>query len=241
MQDYESNVSPEQDTPKKKNRTGFFVVGLLIIALAAFGLVQLALLGVQSVKEASREKQQALLAAYNTYLIPAAAIDIEPFDDITSAKMEELVEMSVWSVLNAAADPTEYEYENGELRLPAAEVEAAYQSFFGSEVPINHCTVSGYGYEFAYDAATNAYQIPLTTITPLYTPQFVSAEEKGDVTILTCGLVNAGLYTQDPVSGELQVPAPDKYIKVTLRIGPGGRYIRAIQSSAAPETAAIGK
>ena len=241
LQNYENaNGAVGQTLPeRKKGATGYFIVGLLILALAIFGAVRLGMLCVGGLKASAQEKQQQRLAAYARLLIPAAAIDIEPFDDITGAKMSELVEMSVWSVLNAVSDPTIYSISGGELQIPAPEVEGAYTAYFGTEVPIIHCTVSGYGYEFVYDDVADVYKIPLTTISPLYTPKVVAVETKGDSTVVTCGLIYAGLYTQDPVSGELRVPEPDKYLKVTLRETGGASVIRAIRNSGLPETAAV--
>ncbi len=232
-------ISEEREKKEQKRKPWYFIVGLIICALAVFGAVRLVSLCVSAVKNSAQEKQLIRSAEYNSLLIPAAAIDIEPFDDITGASMQELVEMSVWSVLNSAKDPSVYSYSNGELTIPAFEVEGAYVSFFGDEIPISHCTVSGYGYEFVYDDIANCYRIPLTSITPLYTPKIISVETKGDSTVITCGFINSGLYTQDPVTGELMVPEPDKYIKMTLRKGSSGNRIRAIQSSGVPETASV--
>ena len=233
----EQNIDPTLRSVHARRRTGYFIVGLLVLFFAAFGAWRLVTFVVDGAKERAAEKTLAQAAEFNPWLIPAAAVDVEPFDDITGAKMEELVEMSVWSVLNTVSDPSVYEYGVKELRIPAEEVENAYRRFFGTDVPIVHCTVSGYGYQFAYDELADVYRIPFTTISPLYTPKIVSAEIRGDATVITCGLVNAGLYAQNPETGELEIPEPDKYIKVTLRRGADGDHIRAIQSSAMPETA----
>ena len=232
------NIAPLSNSVYARRRAGYFIVGLLVLVLAVFGAWRIVTLCVDEVKERAAEKARVQAAEYNRYLIPAAAVDIEPFDDLADAKMSELVEMSVWSVLNTVSDPSVYEYSGKELQIPASEVELAYRAFFGAEVPIAHCTVSGYGYQFAYDELAGVYRIPFTTISPLYTPKIVGAETRGDATVITCGLINAGLYAQDPETGELQIPEPDKYIRVTLRRGADGSYIRSIQSSALPETAA---
>ncbi len=147
MKEFEArDAAPGAQAPKKKNNAGYFIVGLLVFALAVFGAVRLVMLGTGVLKRSAEQKRVEQQVEYNRFLIPLAAIDMEPFDDITGARMSELVEMSVWSVLNAAKDPSVYAYANGELQIPAAEVESAYAGFFGTEVPIIHCTVSGYGY-----------------------------------------------------------------------------------------------
>lgn len=235
---------PRDAALRKKEKSGgralYFIVGICVIALSAVGAVRLIRLAADRFKANDLLKQQAVMAEYNRYLIPAAAIDIEPFDDISAAKPETLVELAVWSVLNASPDPTALSYaSDGSLLLPAAMVEQAFRSYFGPTVQISHRTVEGYGYEFTYDPAAAAYKIPLTTITPIYTPRVTQVETRGDATVLTCGFVNAGVYEQDPISGDLKAPQPDKYMKITLRGSGTEKYLSAVQTSAAPESAPV--
>ena len=222
----------------RKKKTLGFIVGLIIMLFAVLGVLGLVFLGISAVKDGKEEKRREEFAVYNEYLIPAAAIDIKPFDDITHASMPELVEMSVWSILNSELDPAAYQYSDGRLVIPAQQVKAEFEHFFGMELPIAHCTVEGYGYEFTYDATNDVYYIPLTTISPIYTPRVTDVEKKGNSLTVTCGLANASLWTQDKLTGEMNAPEPDKYIKVTLRKIGKEMYIGAIQTSGTPETAA---
>ena len=241
-------ASPETPQGKKaaaaKAKTGgralYFIVGVCVIALSVIGAVRLIRLAAERLGENEKQKEQAVAAEYNRFLIPVAAIDMAPFDDVSAAKPESLVELSVWSVLGASPSPGTFSYaEDGSLLLPAATVEQAFARYFGPGAKISHCTVEGYGYEFLYDPANNAYRIPLTTITPIYTPRVTDVETRGDATVLTCGFVNAGVYEQDPVSGDLKAPAPDKYMKITLRGAGGAKYLSAVQTAAAPESAPV--
>ena len=228
----------EKAQPKRKRSAGSLIVGFLVILLAGYGVFQLAQLGINWYKGRNAEKETADTAAYYEYLIPAAAIDIDPFEDITAADMNELVEMAVWAVLNSGLDATQYQYDADELLLPEAQVSAAFTRFFGAERTIAHATVEGYGYQFTYDPTGHVYRIPLTTITPLYTPVITETETKGDSTVLTVGYLNAGLYAMDPLTGQLTAPDPDKFVKVTLRAASTGTYISAVRSLGVPEVAA---
>ncbi len=228
----------EKAQPKKKRSAGSLIAGFLVILLAGYGVFQLAQLGINWYKGRNAEKETADTAAFYAYVIPAAAIDIDPFEDITAADMNELVEMAVWAVLNSGLDATQYQYDADELLLPEAQVSAAFTRFFGTERTIAHTTVEGYGYQFTYDAAGHVYRIPLTTITPLYTPVITETETKGDSTVLTVGYLNTGLYAMDSLTGELTAPDPDKFVKVTLRAASTGTYISAVRSLGVPEVAA---
>lgn len=225
------------ENPVKKPNILNFIIGIIAIVLAVCGIYFLVNLGVNYYKDIKSEKNLTEYAEFYSFIIPAAAIDIEPFEDVTSAKMSELVEMSVWAVLNSELDPTAYDYSSDSLLLPENEVTAAFINFFGTEVTISHCTVEGYGYEFVYNATEKVYEIPLTTITPIYTPVITELETKAGATTLTVGLLNSGLYSQNAATGELTAPEPDKYIKVTFRTSTSGRYISSVRTSSVPETA----
>lgn len=214
-----------------------FIVGLIAILLAGCGIYFLVSLGLSYYKDAQNEKKIPEYKEFYSFIIPAAAIDIEPFEDVTSAKMSELVEMSVWAVLNSGLDPTQYEISGDSLLLPEGQIEAAFINFFGTELSISHCTVEGYGYEFVYNATQKVYEIPLTTITPIYTPLITEIETKAGSVTLTVGLLNSGLYSQNAVTGELTAPEPDKFITVTFRTSTAGRYISSVRTLSIPETA----
>ena len=234
----ERQPQPAAQEKKPRRSAGSLIVGVIVILLAAYGVYQLASMGVSWYRTRNAEKENADTALLYDYIIPAAAIDVSPFEDVTAADMRELVEMSVWAVLNSGLDPTQYQYSSDALMLPEAQVTAAFIRFFGTERTIQHVTVEGYGYQFTYDAAGHVYQIPLTTITPLYTPVITETEYKGDSTVLTVGYLNAALYETDSVTGQLKTPEPDKYVKVTLRAASTGTYISSIRSLGVPEVAA---
>lgn len=214
-----------------------FIIGLAVIFFSVIGFAALIHQAVIIINGKAEEKKQLEYNFYNTYLIPAAAVDPQPFDDVTGAPMEELVEIAVWSIIGSELNPNKYDYSSGELAIPEAEVEQAFYSFFSSQVKIQHCTVTGYGYEFKYNAEKKSYFIPLTTLEPLYTPEIVKTESSGGVTEITCGLIKTDSFTRDGKTGRLLPSEPDKYIKVTLREFSGKSYISALQTSGTPETA----
>ncbi len=232
--------APETGKKKEKSKTLYLIAGVLVLALSVVGVLRLLGLAAGSLQEKKRQAAQEKLSEYNRYLIPVAAVDMEPFDDISAADPARLIELAVWTVLNNNPDPAGFSYaEDGSLLVPVDAVGQAFADYFGVGVAPVHQTVEGYGYRFVYDPARAAYRIPLATITPVYLPRVTNEEERGDTVVLTCGFVNAGLYAQDPVSGELTEPAPDKVMFITLRTAGGARYISAVQTAAVPETAMI--
>ncbi len=216
-----------------------FAFGIIVVIFSVIGFVGCIFLAISHFGEIKASKEASRYASYNEFFVPLAAVDPSTFDDITAAPMEELIEISVWSIIGSDLDPEQYDYSSGELKIPASEIEAQYAKFFGSELPVVHCTVTGYGYEFSYSEDDNAYYIPLTTIEPLYTPDVTAIETRGDTEIVTLGLINVNSWAQDAKTGDLMKPEADKYLKITLRKYGGSTYIGAIQSTARPESAVV--
>lgn len=224
---------------EKKKKNGSFVFGLVTVIFSLIGFFGCILFALNFISASSEEKKAEQLSQYNKFLIPVAAVDPSHFDDITVSSMEQLIEIAVWSIMRSDLPPDKYDYSSGELAIPLADVENAFITYFGTQVQIKHQTVTGYGYEFSYNAEDGCYYIPLTTIEPLYTPVVTASEKKGDALTLTVGLINGNAWKQDNVSGEIIKPEPDKYIKVTLHSSGHSSFISAIRTTSLPETAIV--
>ncbi len=162
--------------------------------------------------------------------------DPDAFDDITKANTAQLIDISIWSILKSDLAPDKYEYGDGGMIIPEADVTAEFERLFGTDVRPVHASIEGYGYDFTYDATKQTYTIPLTGIVPTYTPRVVDKQKSSNTIVLTVGYVGGDQWAQDK-NGNLVAPEPDKYMKVTLREKDGAYYIGALQNTAAPETA----
>lgn len=236
MNDSTKNGNASVPKTKKTSHTRF-IAGLLVLAFALTGFIGVMIQGIGHLSSLKNKKQNELNSAYNTFLIPVVAADPTPFDDIANASKGELVEIAIWAIISSDLNPDEYDYSSGKLAVPAAKVNEAYYTYFGSQAEIEHQTVEGYGYEFSYDAVDGVYYIPLTSIIPVYTPIVTGSEKKGEATVITVGLINSSVWMQDNQTGNLTAAQPEKYIKITLRKTGNESFISAIQSSALPETA----
>ena len=209
-------------------------VGIIIVIFALIGFVTAIYASVAGIKflvDKSKNYEE-----YSKMLTPVVLIDPTNFDDITHADMNELIEISIWSILKSDISPDKYEGGSGGLTIPQTDVEKAFKNLFGSEVSPKHATVEGYDYEFTYDADAKAYTVPLTSVTPIYTPDIIDSSKSSDSIILTVAMISGDGWEQAK-DGKLTAPSPDKYIKVTLRSVDGKSYISAIQTTGAPEVA----
>ncbi len=219
-----------------------FLLGLVVLIFAVIGIVLTVWNSVRYVKSTTDTGSE--FAQYNEYLAPIAAVDPDPFDDISAAKQEQLLGAAIWSILSLESTPDTYSYSGGYMRIPAKDIENVYSSIFGPESTssLNHMTVQGYNSVFEYDAAGGFYKIPITTISPIYIPQVTDVTKSGTALVLTVNMISAESWDRDS-EGNFVTPSPDKVLKITMRELKGSYYIGAIQtvSSTTPETVTFEK
>ncbi|NMP38126.1 MAG: hypothetical protein GX051_08440 [Clostridiales bacterium] len=217
----------KQRQNRKRRRRKGFLFGLFIIALACVGAWSLASDAVGYVKSVIRNDEQ--IKIYNTFLAPVVENDPDTFDDISKANMNQLLDISVRALLGDGLAPDKYPYTDGSLVIPQADVEAYFIKYFGTAVIPAHANVTGYGYEFIYNADAHTYSVPVTGVTPLYYASVTNTQKKGDAAILTVAYMATEEYGR--VENGVPVPAePDKYMKITIRKSGSSYVITAIQN-----------
>ena len=86
------------------------------------------------------------------------------------------------------------------------------------------------------DTLFETYTVPLTGVTPIYTPDVVNISKTTDTVVLTVACLSGNAWEQGE-NGEMIAPTPDKYIRITLRENNENLFISAIQNTTAPEVA----
>ncbi len=214
---------------KKRSKVNLFV-GLTVLLFAAVGAVSLVITLQGRISTQIKEKNETLYSAYEEFISPVIMNDPDTFDDITVADMNQLISITIWSVLDDNMQPDKYEYTDNGMILPEKEVEEKFTSLFGSEVRIAHGSVDGGGIDFKYSEQKKAYIIPITGITPIYTPDVIDVSEKSSYVVLTVGYLYSSDWQQDS-NGNMVPPEPGKYMKITLgKNTDGSFYVRAIQN-----------
>lgn len=217
-----------------KKQKWAFPVGLIVVLLAAIGFATVVVAGVKGVDTAIDKSRH--YEEYEKFLTPVVLIDPDSFDDITKADMSQLMEISIWSLLKNDVAPDSFESNDSGLSIPKSAVEEEFVELFGTEVTPVHGTIEGYGIDFAYDNTSETYTVPLTGVTPIYTPDVVDISKTTDTVVLTVACLSGNAWEQGE-NGEMIAPTPDKYIRITLRENEENLFISAIQNTTAPETA----
>ncbi len=214
---------------KKKRSKPNLIVGLLVLVLAFVGAASLVITAMQHIDRSVSEKNAEKYSAYEKFIAPVIMNDPDTFDDITVADPGQLVSIAIWSILDGNPSPDKYEYTDDGMLLPAKEVEEKFASLFGTEVKVIHSGVDGGGIDFRYSEKKKAYIIPITGITPIYTPKVTDATEKSGSVELTVGYLHSDDWQQDS-QGNMVSPEPGKYMKITLGVNSDGTYfVRAIR------------
>ena len=214
---------------KKKRSKSNLIVGLMILALAFVGVVSLVITAGNSISKSIDEKNAEKYSFYEEFIAPVIMNDPDTFDDITLADSGQLLSIAIWTVLDSNPEPEKYEYTDEGMLLPEKEVEETFVSLFGNEVKIIHSNVDGGGIDFKYSEKKKAYLIPITGVTPIYTPKVSDVKEKSSSVELTVGYLHSSDWQQDS-KGNMTAPEPGKYMKITLGKNSDGSYfVRAIQ------------
>lgn len=227
------DTSQKAVTKKKRSGRGAFVLGLILICLAAVGAVFLISTGVSAVKKLTDKTQ--LKNEYEAFLKPVVMLDPEPFDDVTRADMEDLLNASILSLLTDENNsPYNYEFVEGEvsgLAISQEEVEKAFKKLFGSEVTPVHQSVECSTCVFEYQSAAGRYVIPITGYDPAYSPRVIDIDKTGEGTVaLTVGYIAYSDWEMNS-DNDFTQPEPSKYRKITLRESGGSYYVSAIQNA----------
>lgn len=238
----EKDLKKQEKEKRKKERQKkhpdkiAFLLGLVVLIFAVVGIVFTVITAVRYFGGNDETKNE--FAEYNSYLTPIAAVDIDTFDDITAADKEQLLNSAIWLILSKDSTPDTYPYSNGYMLIPEKDVESSYISLFGPETAqkFNHMTVQGYNSIFEYDETNGVYKIPVTTISPVYTPKVTAVEQTGTSLVVTVEYLAAESWARDD-EGNFVAPEADKVMQITLRELQGNYYISSIRtiSSTVPE------
>jgi len=228
---------------KDKKRKGqsklAFPLGLAVIIFAIVGVVFAVNAGIDGVKKLTDNSAKKI--EYENMLIPVVMYDPDMFDDVSSAKLDQLTVCAVWGIIKDKKNyPGKYETDDqGNIMIPAEDVEKEFAKLFGTDVIPTHIGVKGNFDEFAFNEQSRCYLVTSAGTVPIYTPKVVEIDKTSNTVVLTVGYLAAEAWAQDSAGNFIQ-PEPSKYVKVTLRENNNGYYISAMQTTDTPEDAQPG-
>lgn len=217
---------------EKKTGAVNYIVGAFVLVFFVIGVASTVSFVAGRVRKAA--DNGAKNREYESFIYPLVMNDPDTFDDVSKADQSQLIAVSIWSILKSNPDTDKYSYSDKGLLIPKKDVEEAFKKLFGSDVKVNHTSADGGGIEFRYSEKKGQYIIPITGITPLYTPTVLDAQERNDFITLFVGYLSGDDWEQDG-NGNPVKPEPSKYVKIILRKTGSGYCISALRSADAPE------
>lgn len=228
------------ENKKRKGQSKLaFPLGLVIIIFAVIGVIFAVGAGIEGVKKLTDNSEKKI--EYESMLIPVVMYDPDMFDDVSAANINQLTVCSVWAVIkDEDIYPGKYDTDDqGNIMIPAQDVEKKFAELFGSSVVPTHIGVKGDFDEFSFNEQSRCYLVTSAGTVPIYTPEVVDIDKSSNTVTLTVGYLASEAWAQDS-SGKFVQPEPSKYVKITLREDETGYYISAMQATDAPENAEPG-
>ncbi len=211
----------------KRRKALNYIVGALLVLFVVIGVFSTVRFFAGKAQRLSLRDRQ--FEQYRVLLRPVVMNDPSAFDDVTLANESELLSIAIWNILLQDPDPDQYAFAEGDMLLPKEEVEESLHTLFGADVTVTHATVNGGGVSFGYSEKKGCYTIPITGVTPIYTPRIEKIELKNERVLLTVAYLSGADFTQNE-KGEIVAPEPAKRMLVTLRRGADDRFfISALQ------------
>ena len=192
---------------EKKTKAANYIVGVFVLVFFIIGVASTVSLIAGRVRKAS--DNGAKLREYESFIYPVVMNDPDTFDDVSKAQQSQLIAISIWSILQSNLDTDKYSYSDKGMLIPKKDVEEAFKRLFGADVKVNHTSAGGGSIEFKYSEKKGQYIIPITGITPLYTPSVLDAKEKNDFITLSVGYLSGDDWEQDE-NGSIVRPEPSK-------------------------------
>ena len=223
---------------KKKSKLAF-PLGMLIIIFSIVGIVATVKAGVTLFKDLTDNSAQK--EEYEEFLRPVVMYDPDPFDDVRSADITQLVNAAIWSLITQSNSSEAFSYSTGDnvgILIPVEQVTSEFERLFGKEIDIasQYDSIDMSSHDITYDSAQGGFIIPITSLEVAYTPEVYELEKKANSIILSVGYIGSKAWAE--INGdEYASPQPDKFMKITLRQGDKGYYIASLQSVNAQEIA----
>ena len=212
---------------------------MLIIIFAIVGIVATGKAGVSLFRDLTDNSAQK--EEYEEFLRPVVMYDPDPFDDVRSADITQLVNAAIWSLITQSNSTESFAYSTGDnmgILIPVEQVTAEFIRLFGNEIDIasQYDSIDMSSHDITYDSAQGGFIIPITSLEVAYTPEVYEIEKKANSIILSVGYIGSKAWA-DVDSDKYVAPQPDKFMKITLRQSDKGYYIASLQSVNAQEVA----
>ena len=182
---------------------------LMLALVGAFSIVYFAVSKLRTVKD-----DDDLKLEYARMIAPLVALDPVPFESVDKARPELLEQASIWSVIYNEDTAKYQRNENGQLLIPAVDVDRYFKKLFGSGTLPDHATFTDGDLTFEYDEEAESYVIPITGLSGSYVPRISEIESSGSTKTLTVEYVTYA----DQTGFSIALPGDDSGYQVIKKM-----------------------
>lgn len=193
-------------------------LGLLILLLAAVGVVSLAVSGIRAVQRS--QDDTALKEELYDFLLPVMQYIPSAFDSVDGNQQDTLILAAIWRVTNAEQIRQLQEKDSvsryasddlGRMLIPLEEINASYAALFGQDAEPYHHTIGeeGMSFTFEYDPDEGCYHVPIVSSSSMYVPVIDTLKKKGDTIEVRVGYVLSAKIGIDNRGEEIPPTAAD--------------------------------
>ncbi len=150
--------------------------GLFLLIFAIIGVAATVIKAVHLV-EAKKDNSE-LLAQYEDFILPLAAIDAPTFDSADALNEDVMISAACWDII---FNPSSfYEFSAGSYTVSSLDIDRRITKLFGAGHVYSHKTVGDTELQFDYSEETGMYRIPAYPRSQAYYPDVVSETETED-------------------------------------------------------------
>lgn len=193
-------------------------LGLLILLLAAVGVVSLAVSGIRAVQKS--QDDTALKEELYDFLLPVMQYIPSAFESVDGNQQDTLILAAIWRVTNAEQIRQLQEKDSvsryasddlGRMLIPLEEINASYAVLFGEDAEPYHHTIGeeGMSFTFEYDPDEGCYHVPIVSSSSMYVPVIDTLKKKGDTIEVRVGYVLSTKIGIDDRGEEIPPTAAD--------------------------------
>lgn len=203
---------PEIEMPvsadiKGGKRRFYMLLGIVVLLLAAVGLVSTVRFSVDKIKAFADNTQQK--TEFAKFIYPIVICDPAPFDQTVKLRNDTMLTAAMWDII-LYEDKSKYESDFDYIIVPEVDVEQHATKLFGSGLSFSHESILGPDIQFYYEEEIKSYRIPSNPRYFTYSPYIEDITRVGESYTLTVGYVSPTPAWLTLTSDE--APLPDKYV-----------------------------
>ncbi len=215
---------------KHKRRKHAAPIGGVYVVMALIGAITVVSLCMQltsRVLDNSSTKTEI-----EDFIRPVVMFDPVPFENPIDIGRDQLLLYSMWANLIGEKRSSYIYNENGEMQVPASDLDVAAAKLFGPDVVLDHRSFGDYNNSYYYDSQLGVYNLMVPSILDFYSPRVENIRRlEKDLYAASVGYLPPNNAWNVSYSGAGNSSTPEKYMDFVLRKVKNGYQIAAIRDT----------